>query len=110
MFNPQTHTQPATGKGSAIKIPALHRFITEELCACSYPAANAKETMQGLNHPRGDFCVVFSQEHLMSSTKVCWWEQFLKHSSSSIYIYPYVLLQVLAGVAKEGVIAVGKDK
>lgn len=70
------HTEPATGEVGAIKITALYRIITEEPCACSYPATNAKEITQAFYYSPGDFCIVISQGHLMSTTRVCWWEQF----------------------------------
>lgn len=110
------HTKPCLtfrhihSQVSAIRITALYRFITEELCACSYPAANAKEIMKALNYPH-DFCVAISQEHLMSTTP-----GFADGSNSLSTAVPVftsihtVLLQVLERVVKESVIAVGKGK
>lgn len=80
------HTQSQV---SAIKITALYRFITEERCSCSYPAANAKEIMQALNYPHDFLCCHQSRASDVHHTRVCWWVQFLKHNSSSIYNYQY---------------------
>lgn len=64
--------QTTISKVGAIKqTGTVDRFTTEQQCACSYSAANAKESIQTLNYPHGDFCTGMSQEHLTSLTMLC---------------------------------------
>lgn len=106
------HTKPCLtfrhihSQVSAIKITALYRFITEELCACFYPAANAKEIMQALNYPH-DFCVVIMTSTTPGSANGSNSLSTAAPVFTSIHI---VLLQLLERAVKESVIAVGKGK
>lgn len=67
--------------------------------------------MQALNYPL-DFCVVISQEHLMSTTPGSADESNSLSTAAPVFtsILHIVLLQMLARIVKESVIAVGKDK